>query len=280
MEKINKTNLLDEIKNLCKQNNITPSRSKGQNFLIDEETYDKIVDSAGLNKDDLVLEIGPGLGILTEKLAKRVRKVMAVELDDPSANYLRNKFKEVENIDIINEDILKIDLPKIGLKKGKYKIVSNLPYNISSIFLRTFLTINPPASMTLMLQKEVAERIIAKPPEMSILAVSVQYFADAEIISCVNKDNFWPQPEVDSAIIKIDLRKKIESDVDKEKRFFQLVKIGFSSRRKMLKNNLMSGYKIDQETAKDRLKSAGLSEKVRAQDLSVEDWKNLFVLFS
>jgi len=165
-------------------------------------------------------------------------------------------------------------------EEGNYKIVANLPYNITSVFLRKFLSgENRPKSMTLMLQKEVAQRIVAAPGEMSLLSVSVQFYAEPKILFNVSRDCFWPRPEVDSAVVKIDLKQNIVRDVDKEKKFFRLVKIGFSSRRKMLKNNLMAGYKIGQEIAKDRLKSVGLNEKVRAQELALDDWQKLFVLF-
>lgn len=274
--------LLKNTKDVCNKNNIVPSRSKGQNFLVNEDIYNEIVDSANLNKDDIVLEIGPGLGILTEKLAKKVKKVVAVELDDKLFKYLSAKIKteNIGNVELINADVIKIKVADYGLKTNDYKIVANLPYNITSIFLRNFLTINPPQSMVLMLQKEVAERIAAALPEMSILAISVQYYANPKILTLVAKDNFWPQPEIDSAIIKIDLKSEQDrGSVDKEKDFFRLVKIGFSSRRKMLKNNLMSGYKFSQEIANNKIKSAGLPEKVRAQELSLQDWQKLFVQF-
>jgi 16S rRNA (adenine1518-N6/adenine1519-N6)-dimethyltransferase len=306
-------NLLEETKNICKQNNIIPARSKGQNFLIDEDVYDQIVVAADLDKNDIVLEVGPGLGILTEKLAERVKKVAAVELDDKLAKILQKKLATdgIKNVEVINEDILKLRIavileqassgersdriprsyhPSLGSELQpacadrddiKYKIVANLPYNITSIFLRKFLTAeNKPESMTLMLQKEVAERIAAGPGGMSLLAVSVQYYADIEIIGAVDRGKFWPQPEVDSAIIKIDLKPRARiGSVDKESDFFRLVKIGFSSRRKMLKNNLSSGYHISQEIAKNKIKTAGLDEKIRAQDLSLVEWEKLFVQF-
>ncbi len=280
--------LTEQVKSICKQNNITLSRSKGQNFLIDEDVYDKIVELADLDGNDMVLEVGPGLGYLTERLAKKAKKVIAVELDDKLAAVLGKRLKEraIDNVEIVNEDVLELQITNLPagrqgykLRTGKYKIVANLPYNITSIFLRKFLSGDyPPQSMTLLLQQEVAERIVAQPGKMSVLAISVQYYAEPKILEYVGKEKFWPQPEVDSAIIRIDMKKNIDLSVDKEKDFFRLVKIGFSSRRKMLKNNLMAGYQIDQKTAKDKLIIAGLDEKIRAQDISLADWKNLFVL--
>jgi 16S rRNA (adenine1518-N6/adenine1519-N6)-dimethyltransferase len=296
--------LLEKTKQLCKTYNITPARSKGQNFLIKEEIYDKIVEAGELNKDDVVLEVGPGLGFLTVKLAARVKKVIAVELDDKLAEVLSAglKTQRVENVEVVNEDILKFSILNFKFSNNfqllnfQYKIVANIPYNISSLLLRKFLSSElKPSSMTLMLQKEVAERIIAKPGDMSLLAVSVQFYAKPEIIQIVSKNNFWPAPEVDSAIVKLKphptplLRKEREAITPllakegdgggyNEKEFFRLVKIGFSARRKMLKNNLANSCHLSPEEAEKWIKKAGFNEKIRAQELSVADWIRLLEL--
>ena len=263
---------------LCKMFEIRPSRSKGQNFLINEKIYDEIVEAAGINSEDTVLEVGPGLGFLTAKLAKAAKNVVAVELDDKLANFLQIGLdsNDVENVTIVNQDVLKFnptDLP------SGYKVVANLPYNITSIFLRTFLNQkNRPQSLVLMLQKEVAERLIAKPGEMSMLALSVQFFGDVEIVREVKAGNFWPEPKIDSAVIRliIDKDKRGEITHDEEKAFFRLAKFGFSAKRKMLKNNLASGLKISNAEAEKLLISVGLDEHIRAQDLSVSNWQKLF----
>ncbi|MCK5509991.1 ribosomal RNA small subunit methyltransferase A [Candidatus Parcubacteria bacterium] len=271
-------NLLNKTKQICKENNIKPARSRGQNFLINEDVYDLIVDSAKIDKNNTVLEVGSGLGFLTEKLAGKAKKVIAVELDDKLAELLRANLKEknISNIEVVNEDIL-----DINFKIPNYKVVANLPYNITSVFLRKFLSCdNKPSSMVLMLQKEVAERIIAKPGKMSLLAVSVQFYAKAEIIEYAPKTDFWPMPKVDSAIIKLVGTGHCHVFVGEfEKKFFQLVKIGFSSKRKMLKNNLANGYHINQKQAGEWLKKAGFNEKIRAQEMSVEDWAVLLRYF-
>jgi 16S rRNA (adenine1518-N6/adenine1519-N6)-dimethyltransferase len=284
--------LLKKTIDLSKQYNIIPARSKGQNFLISENIYKEIVEAADLKSDDIVLEVGPGLGFLTTKLAAKVKKVITVELDNKLAEILRADLvaRGIENVEVVNENILdfKIENPPTPFTKGAFKIVANLPYNISSIFLRKFLSAeNKPEMMVLMLQKEVAERIVAKPPQMSLLAVSVQYYAEAQIIDYVTKDNFWPIPEVDSAIIKIKIKEEphpspllvkergIIKDVDKDRDFFRLVKIGFSARRKMLKNNLAGGLHISTEKAENYLKLVKIDNKIRAQELSVDDWVRL-----
>ena len=285
--------LLEQSKQLCNQYNIKPARSKGQNFLIDEKIYDKIVNSAELNKNNVILEVGPGLGFLTEKLARKVKKVITVELDDKLTNYLKTALiaKKINNVEVINEDIMKLDIGYQILRKkhtniqypmSNFKVVANLPYNITSIFLRKFLSADKkPNIMVLMLQKEVAERIVASPGKMSLLAVSVQYYAKPEIVSYVEKQNFWPEPAVDSAIINLTPRPSLlnrrggKKDNEDKKRFFQLVKFGFSAKRKMLKNNLAGSFRISQTEAEDKIKKAGFSEKIRAQELSVSDWVKL-----
>jgi len=275
--------LLEQTKELCRFYDIKPARSKGQNFLIEEKIYDDIVVAADLKPDDIVLEVGPGLGFLTAKLAKRAGRVVAVELDDKLAKVLRTGLlaQGVKNVEVINEDVLKtIDKFFLPPFNGGFKIVANLPYNITSIFLRKFLSENEnkPELTVLMLQKEVAERITAKPGKMSLLAVSVQCYAKPEIIEIVEKENFWPQPEVGSAIVKITLQPG-RLTKGKEKDFFQLVKFGFSAKRKMLKNNLAAGFKISQNEAENKITEAGFNPKVRAQELSVDDWLKLFACF-
>jgi 16S rRNA (adenine1518-N6/adenine1519-N6)-dimethyltransferase len=286
--------LLKTTKQLCHLYDIKPARSRGQNFLIKEEVYEKIIKAAELKKDDVILEVGPGLGFLTTRLAKIVKKVVAVELDNKLAEILKTGLmaQGIGNVEVVNEDILEIPPLNLPLVEGEspqgrgFKIVANLPYNITSIFLRKFLSAeNKPEMMVLMLQKEVAERITVSPPEMSLLAVSVQFYAKPEIIGIVQASSFWPRPEVDSAIIKLTVEtqnlaslKKTHNhaSVQNEKEFFRLVKIGFSAKRKMLKNNLAAGYHIPQEEAEERLKNNGFNPKIRAQELSVEDWLKLF----
>jgi 16S rRNA (adenine1518-N6/adenine1519-N6)-dimethyltransferase len=283
-------NLLERTKEICKLYDIWPARSKGQNFLISENVYDEIIKAADLSKDDTVLEVGPGLGFLTAKLANVAGKVLAVELDDKLSAYLRDAISsgDAENVEIVNENILDFKVSenflKFKIKNLKFKIVANLPYNITSVFLRKFLTAeNKPELMVLMLQKEVAERICAKPGDMSLLALSVQFFAEPEIVGYVPKENFWPMPKVDSAIIRI----KITENVpllskeglgvvdDREKEFFRLAKFGFSAKRKMLKNNLAGGLHLQPSAVEEILVKAGLNPKARAEDLSIADWLNL-----
>ena len=269
--------LLKQMKEICRIYEISPQRSKGQNFLVTEGVYDKIIASADISSEDTIVEVGPGLGFLTAKLAKQAKKVIAVELDDRLAAVLKIAIDSqgVENVEIVNQDILKFNPENIG----PYKIVANIPYNISSILLRTFLgSNNRPGIMVLMLQKEVAERIVAQAPDMSLLALSVQFYGTPQIIKEVKAGNFWPEPKVDSAILKITIKKNKYSS-EEQKLFFRLAKIGFAAKRKMLKNNLCGGLKLkgeDKKIVEELMEKLAFNPRVRAEDLRLEDWENLF----
>lgn len=255
----------------------------GQNFLNNKTVVKKIVDSANLTADDFVLEVGPGKGILTEELSKKCKKVIAVEIDRDLIISLRDKFKDTEVVEIIESDILKTDFKKLNTKYNisdtKYKIIANLPYYITSSIIRMFLEAElPPSEMILMVQKEVAERIISKPGNHSILSLSVQYYADPELLFYLDKSNFDPIPEVDSAVIRI--KPKLKHIAQEEsKRFFRVVRAGFCAKRKMLVNNLASSFHLEKKEVEKILKVTGISLTVRAQELSVEDWKNLAKYF-
>ncbi|MFZ2975176.1 MAG: 16S rRNA (adenine(1518)-N(6)/adenine(1519)-N(6))-dimethyltransferase RsmA [Candidatus Moraniibacteriota bacterium] len=273
-----------------------PIKSLGQNFLRDTTVLEKIIQSANLKSDNFVIEIGPGKGVLTEKLFKHAGKVLAIEVDGALANKLKKQYKDSKKIEIINADILKINLPEIisnltpspSPYKGEggtihYKVVANIPYYITSPIIQLFLeTKFPPSEMILMVQKEVAERICSNPGQMSILAVSVQYYAKPELLFYVDKESFFPVPEVDSAVIKITPFQSTTSSttipLTKEKgagNFFRIVKAGFSSKRKTLVNNLSASLKLDKKEVEEKLKKIGITPKQRAQELSVEDWKKI-----
>lgn len=248
----------------------------GQNFLNNPLIVDKIADSANIQQDDFVLEIGPGKGILTEKLCQKARKVIAVELDRNLKELLEQKFKNRENPEIIFADILKLNIPEMlkERKISKYKLVANIPYYITSKIIRLFLeTAVKPEEMILMIQKEVAQRIIAQPGEMSKLSASVQYYAETEILFDVEPSNFTPPPEVMSSVIRI---KNIQSKNPQEsKQYFRLVRAGFCARRKTLLNNLSNSLGIDKKTVEEKLMELKLNPRIRAQELSVKNWQDL-----
>ncbi|MGI5827129.1 MAG: 16S rRNA (adenine(1518)-N(6)/adenine(1519)-N(6))-dimethyltransferase RsmA [Patescibacteria group bacterium] len=270
--------LAQQMKELCRIYDLHPNRSKGQNFLVTESVYNDIIAAGELTKNDTVLEVGPGLGFLTARLAKAAGQVVTVELDDKLANFLQTALdsQAVTNVTLLNQDILRFNPDNLP---AGYKIVANLPYNISSIFLRTFLEQkNAPERMVLLLQKEVAQRLAAKPGAMSLLSLSVQFYSQPEIIRLVKAGNFWPEPKVDSALVRLKLnsgRSSAYSALEK-KAFFRLARIGFSAKRKMLKNNLAAGLNLDLATVTEILKTSNLPPQIRAEELSLDDWQKLF----
>lgn len=278
-------NIAKQTRDLCRLYDIRPNRSKGQNFLINEGIYQAIIEAANIEKEDTILEVGPGLGFLTAKISELAKRVVAVELDDKLAQILELAIaaQEVENVEIINQDILRFNQAQHFSANENYKVVANLPYNITSVFLRTFLSsLYPPQSLVLMLQKEVAERIVTREPDMTLLSLSIAYYGRAEIIRTVPASDFWPAPAVDSAIIRIIYEKERpnQESLIADKNFFRLARIGFSAKRKMLKNNLMAGLKIETNKIDQVFTKVGLDKKIRAENLSLKDWQNLVAAMS
>ncbi|TSC94998.1 MAG: hypothetical protein CEN87_10 [Parcubacteria group bacterium Licking1014_1] len=295
---------LKTIKELLLKYSVHLSKRMGQNFLVNKNVLEKIIKTADLKPDDIVLEVGPGIGTLTQELAKTAGKIITVEKDRKMVEILNETLNEninnscakkstiidfltqLKNVEIINSDILKISNFKFQI--SNYKVVANLPYYIASPVIRKFLeTKTPPEIMVLMLQKEVAQRICAKPPKMSLLAVSVQFYAKPEIISYVSKNCFWPSPKVDSAIIKITpasfRRGPTSIQLDRGRAsnqlFFDIVKAGFSQPRKQLINNLSKTLKLDKKKTNDWLLKNKINSTQRAETLSIEDWQNLTKTF-
>ncbi|MFA6423873.1 MAG: 16S rRNA (adenine(1518)-N(6)/adenine(1519)-N(6))-dimethyltransferase RsmA [Candidatus Magasanikbacteria bacterium] len=270
---------IDYLKHLCNKFGLRPSKEYGQNYLINPEVIDTMIAVSGVNKKDTVVEVGPGFGILTLDLAAKVKKLLAFEIEIKLKPYweeisTRLSQSKENNFEIIWGNVLRTD-PAIFPKS--YKVVANLPYQITSPVLKFFLEDleNKPKEMTLMVQKEVAQRICAKPGEMSVLGLSVQYFGQAEIVGEVKNNNFWPVPQVDSAIIKIILSKRATIRME-DQAFFKLVKIGFAQKRKLLiKNILPTIGKEHKEKFLSELKKMGFTETVRAQELSVANWQQL-----
>lgn len=237
---------------------------------------------ANLKAKDQVLEIGPGLGVLTEKLLETVDNLLAVELDDQVIVYLKKQFAsqlQAGNFRLVEADALRVNFRELGLEDFKFKIVANLPYSITSKFFRLFLEYGPkPTEIIVMIQKEVAKRIIARPGEMNLLALSAQFFGEPEILFEVPSSCFWPEPEIDSAVIKIKVKRELPAV--EPKALFRLARIGFAAKRKQLHNNLAGGLKRQSEEIKDLLLKLGLREDIRAQDLSVDNWIELTKLVS
>lgn len=267
------------LQTLCRECGLNPSKKYGQNYLITDAPVKKMIEAAEINKNDTVVEIGPGFGILTLALVEKAQKVIAFEIEKKLENYWRevienNKFS---NLEIIYGNALH-SLPSYVLSlKSDYKVVANLPYQITSNILRVLLELeNKPESITVMVQKEVADRICAKAGDMSVLAVSVQYFGEPKIITKVPRGCFWPSPKVDSAVLHIKTKNK-KSIKPEEDMFFKVVKAGFSNKRKQLWRNLSEGLKIDKEKVKILVGEITGNELIRAEELSIAQWEKLVI---
>lgn len=253
----------------------------GQHFLIDPTVLQTMVQlTERFGSRDVILEIGPGKGVLTEQLVHLAKRVIAIEIDQTFRPQLKKLELQFPNLEIIYNDVLKLDFSTLGLESGKYSVSANLPYEITAPILRRFLTQAPwPKHLALLIQKEVAERITAHPGQLSILGLSVQAFARTRLVQIVPPQAFQPKPKVDSAIVSIDqVRKQVPFFNDAaEKRFFQLVKAGFSQKRKFLLKNLKNINKngrqlIPTETLVTAWQERGLEKSARAQELSLQDW--------
>ncbi len=260
------------LKKLCEEYSLTPSKKYGQNYLISDRPIKEMIKAGELDKNDTVIEIGPGFGILTLALSPRVKKVLAFEIEQKLKPYWQEKQKEYPNIEITWGNVLSHITYHISPITGPYKVLANLPYQITSIALRTILEQDKkPERVVLMVQKEVAERIVAKPGDMSLLAISVQYYGKVKIVHKVAKGSFWPSPKVDSAIISItNIQKR-----DNEELFFKFARAGFRNKRKQLWRNLADGQGIDKDKIKEILIKVCGNEKVRAQELSIKQWEQV-----
>jgi 16S rRNA (adenine1518-N6/adenine1519-N6)-dimethyltransferase len=272
--------LLNTIKRELGALGIKPKKSLGQNFLINEGVYKKIVTALEIKEGNIIVEIGPGLGTLTGYLAESGAKIIAIEKDGRLAKYLENKFVNSKNVTIKEGDILKFPHARYKIQDTKYKVVGNIPYYLTSHLIRMVFEKWPrPEKIVLMIQKEVAQRIVARPPRMSLLAVSVQYYAKPEIVSYVSKKSFWPAPEVNSAIVKLETSNERQTTKDEKEKFFKTVKAGFRGKRKQLINNLAAGLGIKKEKIKEKLLSVGVDYHRRAETLTTEEWQKITEVF-
>jgi len=276
--------LLAETRRLLHRYGLHARKGLGQHFLIDREVLGLVVEAAALTASDIVIEVGPGLGVLTRGLAGQAGRVITVELDDRLAAALQEELVSLHNVTVINGDILNFD-PAVLIKEsggqGRYKVVANLPYYITSPVLRHFLeaTVRP-QTMVIMMQKEVAETITARPGRMSLLSVSVQFYGEATIVGYVPAESFYPEPEVDSAVLKIDVSPEPRVVVSDINSFFGLVRAGFSAARKQLVNSLAQGLGISRIEVLPFLEKAGIEPTRRAETLSLDEWARLWEVFT
>jgi 16S rRNA (adenine1518-N6/adenine1519-N6)-dimethyltransferase len=284
---LKRESLLTQTQKLLRRSGLRARKGLGQHFLIDEEVLGLIISTAHLTPEDIVVEVGPGLGVLTKELSQHAGRVIAVELDDKLAALLKESLSSVKNVTIINEDVLKIDPSallqelKTEIPSAGYKVVANLPYYITSPVLRHFLeaTIKP-QSMVIMVQKEVAEEITAKPGRMSLLSIGVQLYGSPMIVAQVPAKSFYPVPAVDSALLKVVPYSQPPVEISDTEGFFRLVRAGFSQARKQLANSLSQGLGISKEEGLALLARGQIDPQRRAESLSIEEWAHLWRVYS
>lgn len=262
-------------KELLEQHDLLPRKSLGQNFLHDPNALEKIASLAELTRETTVLEIGPGTGTLTEVLAQQAKRVIAVELDERLRPILEQRLEAYPNVEVIYQDILATDTAAL-IGGGDYVVVANVPYYITSAILRHLLESNHrPSRLIVTMQLEVAERLVAKPGDMGVLSVSAQFYAQTRIVMRLKPGIFWPRPEVDSAVVRMDTFATPPVSVPSQTLFFRVVRAGFSQKRKQLKNSLGDGLHIGTTAAGSLLEEAGIDPRRRPETLTLEEWAAL-----
>jgi 16S rRNA (adenine1518-N6/adenine1519-N6)-dimethyltransferase len=267
-------------KALLGQHGLRAKKGLGQHFLVDGRVLRRIVAAADLTPQDTVIEVGPGLGILTQELAQQAGRVVAIEADSEMVSALSAIVARHPNLAVVQGDIMRIDpvslLPSPSGVSTSYKVVANIPYYITSAVLRHFLEASrQPRLMVVMVQKEVGKAIVAQPGDMSLLAVSIQFYGKPSIVARVPARSFYPAPKVDSVILRIDVYDKPSVDVPSARAFFDTVRAGFSAPRKQLRNSLAQGLAVGTQEAADLLERAVVDPRRRAETLSIEEWGRL-----
>lgn len=267
------------VKDILSRHGFTFSKSLGQNFIVNPSVCPRIAEEGGASSGTGVIEIGTGVGVLTAELAKRADKVVAIEIDDRLIPVLSETLSDFDNVKIINEDVLKVDLNKVIEEEFQgmdVYVCANLPYYITSPIIMSLLEsrLNIRA-ITVMVQKEAATRLTAElgTRDVGAVTVAVRYYSEPKLLFNVSRGSFMPSPNVDSAVIRLDI--KNEKKVDDEKHFFKVVRAAFSQRRKTLSNSLSSGLSMDKKVITEAIKSVGLPESIRPEQLSMEDFINI-----
>lgn len=260
---------------LLRAHGLSPKKSLGQNFLVDDSALERIVEAAEAQPESSVLEVGPGLGSLTRYLAAAARRVVAVEIDANLVALLEDVLGAAGNVEIVHGDILKLDPAQLMGENG-YLVVANIPYYITSNLIRHLLESSlRPSRMVLTIQREVAERITARPPDMSLLALSVQVYGQPRVVARIPAGSFYPAPDVDSAVVRIDLYPEPLIPLTRLDEFFRMAKAGFGQKRKTLRNSLSAGLSLSGEETSQMLLAAGIDPMRRAETLTLEEWKTL-----
>lgn len=272
--------LLNRTKRELRRLNLRAKKGLGQHFLVEERVLGSLISAAELIPDDTVVEVGPGLGILTRELARRAGWVIAIEVDTKLASALKEALATCPNVTVINADVLESDPRALLPKETPYKVVANLPYYIASAVVRHFMEASiKPQLMVVTVQKEVAQAMAAPPGKMSLLSISVQFYGKPTIVDYISAQSFYPPPKVDSAIVRIDLYDHPRVAVEDEATFFKVVRGGFSAPRKQLHNSLAQGLEMSLKDTTALLEEAGINQKRRAETLSLEEWARVYQVF-
>jgi len=266
-----------EVKKTLRHSGLKAKKGLGQHFLVDETVLSTIISAAELSPEDFIIEIGPGLGILTAELARNAGRVTAIELDSKLASRLKQKLSCLDNITIINKDILKTELSHLIKGKNSYKVVANIPYYITSPILNYFMEAPlKPSLMVVMVQKEVGENIVAEPGEMTALSISLQVYSKPRIVAYVPSQSFYPPPKVDSVIVRFDMLPEPAVKVENINNFMAFVRCGFRSPRKQLRNSLAYGLGIKQRETALLLTEADIDSQRRPETLNLNEWQKLY----
>ncbi len=269
------TNMRD-LRGLLMAHGIRPNKSFGQNFLIDRSVLNKIIDASAIDADDEILEVGAGTGVLTRELAQHAKRVVAVEIERDMLTLLEETTGSYKNVELVARNLLQLD-PSEVFAQRPYKLVANLPYYITAPTFRHFLeSANPPRLLVVMVQLEVAQRIVAAPGDLSLLAVSIQFYGQPRIVARVPANAFYPAPKVDSAILRVDIRPQVALSQQERDGFFHVVQAGFCARRKQLHNSLTHGLHYKNELVRSWLASADIDASRRAETVSIEEWLRLW----
>ena len=264
------------LRTLLAEHNMRPHKAFGQNFLVDRGVLQKVVEAAEISPTDAILEVGAGIGVLTRELAKRAQRVVAVELERDMLTLLAHTTGHYPNVERIAGNLLYVDPGQIFGEEA-YKLVANIPYYITAPTFRHFLEQpNPPRLIVVMVQLEVAQRIVAQPGDLSLLAISVQFYSRPQIIDRVPATAFYPTPKVDSAILRLEVNPNPPLRAEERAGFFKLVQAGFSERRKQLHNALTHGIHRKNEEVKGWLAAAAIDASRRAETLTIEEWLRLW----
>jgi 16S rRNA (adenine1518-N6/adenine1519-N6)-dimethyltransferase len=264
-----------DVRRLLRDAGLRPRKSLGQNFLISEGALERVAAAAGIERDDVVLEIGAGVGSLTRHLAARARRVVAVEIDPAFLPILKSILAAFPNVAVVPGDILALPLEKIMGRTDSegYKVAANIPYYITSAVIRRLVeSAVRPRRIVLTVQKEVADRICAAPGRMNLLALSVQYYGTPTVVGKIPADSFYPVPDVDSAIVRMDLDGAPDRDPDSANRLFRIARAGFSQKRKMLRNTLPAGLGVGADRIDRVLGAAGVDSRRRPETVTVDEW--------